>query len=99
VPDPLSLEQAVWRNTLMPATVHGIRDRGVLREGAFADLLVIDLDALAAGESQLRRDFPADSERYVVEAEGYRATVVNGEVLMEDGVHTGALPGTVLRGS
>jgi N-acyl-D-aspartate/D-glutamate deacylase len=98
VPDPLSLEQAVWRNTLMPATVHGISDRGVLREGAAADVLVIDMDTLAAGSSRLARDFPADSERYVVDAEGYRAVVVNGEVLMEDGVHTGALPGTVLKG-
>jgi len=98
VPDPLSLEQAVWRNTLMPATVHGITDRGVLREGAFADVLVIDMDALAAGDSYVRRDFPADSERYVVDAEGYRAVVVNGEVLMEDGRHTGALPGEFLNG-
>ncbi len=97
VPDPLTLEQAIWRNTLMPATVHGIEGRGVLREGAAADLLVIDRDALAAGESHLVCDFPADTERYVVEAEGYRNVVVNGEVLLEDGKHTGALPGSVLR--
>ena len=97
VPDPLSLEQAIWRNTLMPATVHGLDGRGVLREGAAADLLVIDRDALAAGDSQTRCDFPADTERYVVEAEGYRNVVVNGEVLLEDSEHTGALPGEVLR--
>jgi N-acyl-D-aspartate/D-glutamate deacylase len=98
VPDPLSLEHAVWRNTLMPATVHGIQDRGALREGAHADILVIDPDRLRAGSSRLARDFPAGTERYVVDAEGYRATVVNGQVLMEDGVHSGALPGAVLRG-
>jgi N-acyl-D-aspartate/D-glutamate deacylase len=98
VPDPLSLEQAVWRNTLMPATVHGIADRGVLREGAFADLLVIDMESLAAGSSYVRSDFPAGSERYVVDAEGYRAVVVNGVVLMEDGVHSGAYPGSFLKG-
>jgi N-acyl-D-amino-acid deacylase len=98
VPDPLSLEQAIWRNTLMPATVHGITDRGVLRVGAFADVLLIDMDALAAGSSHMRRDFPADSERYVVDAEGYRAVIVNGQVLMEDGRHTGALPGAFLNG-
>jgi N-acyl-D-aspartate/D-glutamate deacylase len=98
VPEPLSLEQAVWRNTLMPATVHGIEGRGVVREGAAADILVIDPERLRAGNARLARDFPADTERYVVGAEGYRATIVNGEVLMEDGVHTGALPGKVLRG-
>ncbi len=97
VPDPLSLEQAVWRNTLMPATVHGIEGRGVLREGAFADVLVIDPDRLAAHRAHLVRDFPGETERYVTEAEGYVATIVNGEVLLEGGKHTGALPGQVLR--
>jgi len=97
VPDPLSLEQAIWRNTLMPATVHGIEGRGVLREGACADLLVIDRDALAAGDSRVACDFPCDTERYVVDAEGYRNVVVNGDVLLEDGKHTGALPGEVVR--
>jgi N-acyl-D-aspartate/D-glutamate deacylase len=97
VPEPLSIEQAIWRNTLMPATVHGIRDRGVLREGAAADLLLIDRDRLAAGSSHSVVDFPANSERYIVEAEGYRAVVVNGELLLEEGKHTGALPGHVIR--
>lgn len=98
VPDPLSLEQAIWRNTLMPATVHGLSDRGVLREGARADVLVIDRSELSAGKAYLACDFPANTQRYVVKATGYRYTVVNGEVLLEDGVHTGALPGHVLRG-
>jgi len=98
VPETLSLEQAVWRNTLMPATVHGIADRGMLREGAFADILVIDPERLAAGKPRIARDFPAGTERYVVDAEGYEAVVVNGEVLLEEGKHTGALPGHVLRG-
>jgi N-acyl-D-aspartate/D-glutamate deacylase len=97
VPELLSLEQAVWRNTLMPATVHGLEGRGVLREGAHADVLVIDPGRLAAGRAHLVRDFPARTERYVVEAQGYRATIVNGELLLEEGRHTGALPGRVLR--
>jgi N-acyl-D-amino-acid deacylase len=98
VPDPLTLEHAVWRNTLVPATVHGIEDRGVLREGAYADVLVIDPERLSAGKPRIARDFPADTERYVVDAEGYELVIVNGEVLLEDGKHTGALPGAVLRG-
>jgi len=95
----VSLEHAVWRLTGMPATVHGLRDRGFLRVGAWADVVVYDPSALAAGEAYLARDFPADTERYVVDATGYRAVVVNGSVLLEDGVHTGALPGHVLRGA
>ncbi len=98
VPETISFEQAIWRLTGMPATVHALEDRGFLREGAWADLLVIDRDRLRAGESRLARDFPAGSERYVVDATGYAAVVVNGEVLLEDGSHTGALPGRVLRG-
>jgi len=99
VPDPLSLEQAIWRLTGMPATVHGLRDRGFLRTGACADVVVFDPATLAAGDAYLTRDFPAGSERYVVDARGYRAVVVNGVPLVEDGRHTGALPGHVLRGA
>jgi len=95
----ISLEQAVHRLGGMPATVHGLRDRGFLRAGAWADVVVYDPATLAAGEAHLVRDFPAGTERYVVDASGYRAVVVNGEILLEDGVHTGALPGHVLRGA
>jgi len=95
----ISLEQAVWRLAGMPATVHGLRDRGFLRVGAWADLVVFDPAQIAAGEAYLARDFPADTERYVVDATGYRTVVVNGQVLLEDGQHTGALPGHILRGA
>jgi N-acyl-D-aspartate/D-glutamate deacylase len=98
VPDPLSFEQAIWRLTGMPATVHALDGRGFLREGAWADVLLIDRSRLRAGHARLVRDFPGDTERYVVDAEGYVAMVVNGEVLFEKGRHTGALPGHVLRG-
>jgi N-acyl-D-aspartate/D-glutamate deacylase len=99
VPDALPLEQAVWRLTGMPATVHGLRDRGFLRPGAWGDVVVFDPAALRAGDAYLARDFPADTERYVVDATGYRAVIVNGQLLLEDGAHTGALPGHVLRGA
>jgi N-acyl-D-aspartate/D-glutamate deacylase len=98
VPGTLSLEQAIWRNTLVPATVHGIEDRGILREGAFADVLVIDPTSLAAGKPRLARDFPANTERYVVDAEGYDYVIVNGRVVLESNEPTGAMPGSVLRG-
>jgi N-acyl-D-aspartate/D-glutamate deacylase len=95
----ISLEQAVWRLTGMPATVHGLRDRGFLRTGAWADVVVYDPATLASGDAYLARDFPANTERYVVDATGYRNVIVNGCVLLEDGKHTGALPGHVLHGA
>ena len=96
VPEVLTFEEAVSRLTLVPAQVHGLADRGVLREGAAADLLVIDRDRLATSTPRLVRDFPANSARFVVDASGYAAAIVNGEVLLDDGRHTGALPGQVL---
>ena len=99
VPDPLSLEHAVWRLTGMPAAVHGLRDRGVIRVGAHADLVVIDPESLRGEEHQLVRDFPGDTERYYVGAQGYEMVVINGVPVMEKGAHTGALPGQVIRGA
>ena len=98
VPDVLSLEEAVFKLAYMPAIVHGIRDRGAIREGYFADLVLIDMDALAKGDTWLAKDFPADSERFVVDSRGYVATIVNGAVVLEQNKHTGALPGHVLHG-
>jgi N-acyl-D-aspartate/D-glutamate deacylase len=64
----------------------------------WADLVLFEPQRLRAGAARLARDFPAESARYVVDADGYVASVVNGEVLMTAGRWTGALPGRVLRG-
>jgi N-acyl-D-aspartate/D-glutamate deacylase len=96
--DVLSLEAAVARLSGEPARAQGLTDRGVLREGMAADVLVIDRDALATSESpRFVGDLPADSGRYVVDATGYRMVIVNGEPLLRDGEATGATPGKVLR--
>jgi N-acyl-D-aspartate/D-glutamate deacylase len=64
-----------------------------------ADILLIDRDRLSTPDApRYVRDFPADSGRYVVDADGYRAVIVNGEVLLDEGKWTGATPGQVLRG-
>ena len=99
VPEILSLEEAIWRLTGMPAAVHGLVDRGTLRVGAKADVTIFDLDGLAAGEHEVAADFPGGTERWTVDAEGFEAVIVNGVVVMEQGKHTGALPGEVLRGA
>ncbi len=99
VPDVLSLEQAIWRLTGMPAAVHGLVDRGTLRVGAKADITIFDLDRLEAGDHVVAADFPGGTERWFVDAEGYEMVIVNGVPVMEHGKHTGALPGEVLRGA
>ncbi len=97
VPDALPLESAVARLSAIPATLYGLRDRGVVRPGAIADLVIWDPARLAAGATRWVEDFPAGGGRFVVDAEGYLALVVNGEVVRRDGVDSGARPGRVLR--
>ena len=96
--DLLSLEAAVARISGEPARAQGLTDRGVLRPGLAADVLVIDRDALGTAESpRYVGDLPANSGRYVVDATGYRMVIVNGEPLLRDGEATGAKPGRILR--
>jgi N-acyl-D-aspartate/D-glutamate deacylase len=97
VPDVLPLEEAVRRLSTIPARLYGFRDRGTVQPGAWADLAVYDPARLAVGATRWLRDFPAGGGRFVVEAEGYRALVVNGAVVRRDGADTGARPGRVLR--
>ena len=93
-----TLEQAVRMITYVPATLWGFADRGLIREGMAADLVVFDPETIAAEMPELVDDLPAGARRLVQRARGVAATVVNGEVLLRDGKHTGALPGQLLRG-
>ncbi len=93
----LALEEAVRRLTSDTATAFGIADRGVLREGAYADLNVIDWERLALPVPEYVHDFPHGAGRFVQRASGYERTIVNGRVFLEDGKHTGELAGTLLR--
>jgi N-acyl-D-aspartate/D-glutamate deacylase len=96
--DLLSLEAAVARISGEPARAQGLTDRGVLRSGMAADVLLIDRDALGTAETpRYVGDLPANSGRYVVDATGYRMVIVNGEPLLRDGEATGATPGKLLR--
>ncbi len=94
----LELEDAVRRLTSDTASTFGVPDRGVVREGAFADLNVIDWEGLALPVPEFVHDFPHGAGRFAQRARGYDATVVNGEVFMEHGEHTGALVGRLIRG-
>ena len=93
----LTLEKAVHKLTQVPATVFGIPDRGVLAEGKVADLVLFDPDTVTAKPPRYAYDLPCNGRRLVAESEGIKATFVAGTPLYEDGKHTGAMPGRVLR--
>ena len=94
----IPLEQAVRMLSFEPATHWGFWDRGLIREGMAADLLVFDPETIAPEMPEVVRDLPAGARRLTQRARGIAATVVNGEVVLRDGKPTGALPGLLLRG-
>jgi N-acyl-D-amino-acid deacylase len=92
----MSLEHAVRRLTFDSATAFGIYDRGLLQPGMAADLVVFDPDTVRPVAEDVVHDFPSNGWRMRELAEGIHYTVVNGEVLLEKGTHTGSHPGRVL---
>jgi N-acyl-D-aspartate/D-glutamate deacylase len=93
----MSLEQAIRRLTFESASVFGIFDRGLLRPGLAADITIFDPETVNPLPEDIVHDFPAGGWRIRELAAGIHYTIVNGQVLLEDGKHTGALPGRVLR--
>ena len=94
----LTLEQAVRMLSFDTATHWGFADRGLIREGMAADLLVFDPETVGAEMPEVVHDLPAGARRLVQRARGIAATVVNGDIVLRDGKPTGALPGQLLRG-
>jgi N-acyl-D-aspartate/D-glutamate deacylase len=92
----MPLELAVRRLTFDSASAFGIYDRGLLQPGMAADLVVFDPDTIRPIPEDVVHDFPSNGWRMRELAEGIHYTVVNGEVLMEKGTHTGSYPGRVL---
>ncbi|MGE4089793.1 MAG: amidohydrolase family protein [Candidatus Binatia bacterium] len=96
----ITLEEAHYRLSALPAHAAGFRDRGVLREGAAADVVVYNLNELAIEPDwigEIVHDFPGGEWRRVQRAKGYHANIVNGEMTFADGKCTGATPGRLLR--
>jgi N-acyl-D-amino-acid deacylase len=93
----MPLEHAVRRLTFESASAFGIYDRGLLRPGLAADITIFDPDTVSPLPDDVAHDFPAGGWRVRELATGIHYTIVNGQVLLEDGRHTGALPGRVLR--
>jgi N-acyl-D-aspartate/D-glutamate deacylase len=95
----ISLEQAIHKMTERPAAYFGLVDRGTIAPGNHADLVVFDPATIGRGPTYLRYDLPGDSTSYRIYADafGISHVLVNGVEIVRDGVHTGRLPGTVLR--
>lgn len=94
-----SLEHAIRMLTLVPSTLWGFGDRGLVREGFVADLNVLDPATVGECLPRVEHDFPAGATRLTQRAKGFLATIVGGDVLLDRGEHTGALPGSLLRRS
>ncbi len=93
----LTWEQAVRQLTDIPARLYGLRDRGRLVPGAFADVVVLDPATIGHGAVRTRGDLPGGASRLYAEAVGVGHVVVNGTEIVRAGGFTGAVPGRVLR--
>ena len=93
----LSLEEAHWRLSALPAEVAGFTGRGVLRKGAPADIVVYDYEKLAVLPDEIVHDLPGGEWRRIQRARGYRYVLVNGEVTIRDDQQTGTHSGMLLR--
>jgi N-acyl-D-amino-acid deacylase len=96
--DGLPLEFVVKKMTRDTAHLYGLEDRGVLAPGFKADLNLVDLENLNLRLPEMVHDLPAGARRLIQRADGWKATICSGEVTFEDGVHTDARPGRLIRG-
>jgi N-acyl-D-aspartate/D-glutamate deacylase len=93
----LSLEDAHWRLSALPAQLAGCADRGTLRVGQPADIIVYDFANLAILPPEIAHDLPGGEWRRIQRARGYRYVLINGEVTIEDDAQTNVYPGALLR--
>jgi N-acyl-D-aspartate/D-glutamate deacylase len=93
----VDLEYAHWHLSAVPALYAGLNDRGTIRIGAPADIVVYDFEGLGWTETEKAYDMPAGDWRRITKGIGYTYIVVNGEVTFVDGECTGNTPGVLLR--
>lgn len=94
----LTIEEAVRRQTSDTARFYGMHDRGVVAPGYLADLNLIDFDKLKLLRPYVDTDLPAGGRRLLQKAEGYVRTIKRGVTVFENGHHSGAFPGRLIRG-
>ncbi len=93
----VALEEAVHLLTDVPARLYGLRERGRVAEGWYADLVVFDPETVGPDGERTFDDLPGGASRIVAESRGIRHVLVNGTPIVRDGDYTAATPGTVLR--
>ena len=93
----IDLEEAVRQLSDVPARLYGLRERGRLEEGYYADVVVFDANTVDTGPTYTKQDLPAGAGRLYADAVGIEHVIVNGTEIIRAAEHTGALPGTVLR--
>ena len=96
--EAFTLEEAVRLITYDTSNAWGLHDRGLIREGLNADLVIFDPDNIGQNMPELLHDLPAGAPRLRQTATGIQATVVNGKVVLRDNVPSGNLPGRLVRG-
>lgn len=94
----LTLEEAIRMLSFVPAYHWGLAGRGLLREGNFADVIVFDPEKITPKLPELAHDLPSGARRLKQKSDGLLTTIVNGEVVLRNNEHSGALPGKLLRG-
>jgi N-acyl-D-aspartate/D-glutamate deacylase len=92
-----TMGEAIQRMTSMPARVLGLKDRGTLALGMRADVNVFDAAKVAEHHPEMVHDLPGGARRFNQRSTGYLATLVNGQINVLNGEHTGLRAGQVLR--
>jgi N-acyl-D-aspartate/D-glutamate deacylase len=93
----VSLEEAHWRLSALPASLAGFRDRGTIRVGGPADIVVYDYENLESRPGEIAHDLPGGEWRRIQKARGYRWVLVNGDITIEDDKQTDTYSGALLR--
>jgi N-acyl-D-aspartate/D-glutamate deacylase len=93
----MTWEEAIHQLTAIPARLYGLRDRGQLTVGAFADVVVFDPQSIGHGPVRTRDDLPGGASRLYAAAQGVAHVFVNGTEIVRGDAFTGARPGRVLR--
>ena len=95
----LNLEEAVRQLTSIPAQLYGLRERGQLKQGYWADIVIFDSNTIGRGPVHMRFDCPGNAGRLYADAVGLNHVIVNGREIVRHQQFTGVFPGKILRSS